>query len=36
MDWIYSQPQTDNAFSSLGGIRGDDYMVGDKALGNFS
>lgn len=35
MDWIYSKPQIDNAFSSLGGICGDDYMVGDKAIGKF-
>lgn len=36
MDWNYSKPQIDNAFSLLGGIRGDDYIVGDKAIGNFS
>lgn len=35
MDWVYTRPQVDNAFPSLGGIRGDDYMVDDRAIGNF-
>lgn len=36
MEVLFSKPQLIDTFSSLGTIRGDVYMIGDKALGNLN
>ena len=35
MDWLLATPQLHSAFSSLGSLEGDAYVVSAEALGKF-
>lgn len=35
MEWLYSNQEIHQTFTSLGKTQGDDYKAGDNALGNF-
>lgn len=36
MDWLLATPQLHSAFSSLGSLEGDTYVVSPNALGGYS